>query len=344
MPTFCRHNRFIERCPICARTLPGNEPASSGAGRRTGARSASRGERGARRGRTEGLRVRHEGRAAEDGYRSELVPGLRASADAVRLAEEIAFSTARLAGLALEPPGLYAQARALAASDLERATWICFLLAYLSPAEGEDPFAGARAALEALPGPFELGGLDALDLDALPVGPRSSREPGRGAATLRAYAEWVARGGQAGGGAAPTAARSQEQAFTGDPGWSPTRRFERVFERLALPGFPGGGRFELLVTMGRLGLYELEPDSLHMGGARGGDDPATLAAKRVFGIGDPLLLERRAEVLADAAEVPLEALDLALFNWGSPHRATMGFPAEEADADAMAGVGEALGL
>ena len=26
MPTFCRHNRFLERCPICSRTLPGAPP------------------------------------------------------------------------------------------------------------------------------------------------------------------------------------------------------------------------------------------------------------------------------------------------------------------------------
>ena len=42
MPTFCRHNRFIERCPICSRTLPGAAPAT-GAGRQAViARSRSR--------------------------------------------------------------------------------------------------------------------------------------------------------------------------------------------------------------------------------------------------------------------------------------------------------------
>jgi len=51
-----------------------------------------------------------------------------------------------------------------------------------------------------------------------------------------------------------------------------------------------------------------------------------VAAKRVFGIGDPFLLERRAADLAEACQVPLEALDLALFNWGRPEdaRATLG--------------------
>ena len=75
-----------------------------------------------------------------------------------------------------------------------------------------------------------------------------------------------------------------------------------VFERLALPGFARMGRYELLVTLGRLGLYELLPDSLQLAGARGlsAEDLTTLAAKRVFGIGDPLLLERRAAALAQA--------------------------------------------
>ena len=76
------------------------------------------------------------------------------------------------------------------------------------------------------------------------------------------------------------------------------------------------------------------PDALHLGGARGlsAEDPTTLAAKRVFGIGDPLLLERRAAALADAAAVPVEALDLALANWAAPQRATLGFPAQTGDA------------
>ena len=36
-------------------------------------------------------------RAADDGYEHELVPGLRSSVDAGRLADEMAFSAARLA-------------------------------------------------------------------------------------------------------------------------------------------------------------------------------------------------------------------------------------------------------
>ena len=51
-----------------------------------------------------------------------------------------------------------------------------------------------------------------------------------------------------------------------------------------------------------------------------GDDATTLAAKRVFGIGDPILLSAARTTSPRRPEVPLEALDLALFNWGQPSR------------------------
>jgi hypothetical protein len=345
MPTFCRHNRFIERCPICSKTLPGNSTGTASSSRakapaRARARSGGDGAQ-RRRVRAEGVRVHREGRAADDGYRSELVPGLRASADALRLLEEIAFSSGRLLALAAQPPGLYGQARALAGEDLERATWMCFLLVYLCPLEGEDPFAGIRAALASAPGELP-------DLDGVPLGPRTSHDPRRGAATLIAYRQWVARGGRASVAAQPADGGdgSQAVAFTGDPAWSPQRRFERVFERLALPGFARTGRYELLVVLGRLGLYELLADSLQLAGARGlsAEDPTTQAAKRVFGIGDPLLLERRAAALAQAVEVPIETLDLALANWISPQPATLGFPPGTRDDGAFERAVAALGL
>ncbi len=342
MPTFCRHNRFIERCPICSKTLPGSSPGAASpprakrslAGSSAGANAGKR-----RRVRGDGLRVLHESRAVDDGYRSVLVPGLRASADAIRLVEEIAFSSGRLLALAADPPGVYAQVRALAATDLEHATWECFLLVYLSPLEGADPFAGVSQA---------LAGGERPDLDDVPLGPHTSHDPARGDETLIAYRQWAARGGLA-SVSVPVqgAVGTQALAFTGDPAWSPQRRFERLFERLALPGLARMGRYDLLVTLGYLGLYELLADSLHLAGARGvlgSDDPTTVAAKRVFGIGDPLLLERRAAALAQALSVPVETLDLALANWGSPQRATLGFPRETVDQLSYERAAGALGL
>ncbi len=341
MPTFCRHNRFIERCPICSKTLPGNSPSSGASPRAKSSRGVRSGGEATRRRRArgEGVRIQREGRADDDGYRSQLVPGLRASADALRLTHEIAFSAGRLLALAARPPGLYGEARALASADLERATWTCFLIAYLGPLEAGDPFAGVRMALAAPSGELP-------NLDGVPLGPRSSHDPARGSETLLAYRQWVARGGRASVSTQTTQGEgTQAAAFTGDPAWSPERRFERVFERLALPGFARTGRYELLVTLGRLELYELTPDSLHLGGARGlAEDLTTLAAKRVFGIGDPLMLERRAVALAQAAEVPIETLDLALANWHATEPATLGFPRETLDDGAFERAGAALGL
>jgi hypothetical protein len=278
------------------------------------------------------LRVRREGRAVEDGYSSPLVPGLRASADAARLAEEIAFSSGRLAALAIDPPGVYGEARALATSDLERATWICFLLAYLCPTEDEEPFASVQAVLDVAPGPGSLPGELGELLDGLALGPRGSHEQGSGARTLEAYAQWVIR---AGGPEEP-----QARAFTGDLGWTPERRFARLSERLTLPGLSRAARYELLVSLGRLGLYELSSDSLQLSSAR--EDPTTVAAKRIFGIGDPLLLDRRAAALAAGVAVPLEALDLALSNWVGPVRATLAVAAEASVEEAP--IASALGV
>jgi hypothetical protein len=73
-------------------------------------------------------------------------------------------------------------------------------------------------------------------------------------------------------------------------------------------------------------------------------DPVTDAAKRVFGIGDPLHLDRRAAALAEAISIPVEALDLALANWGADERATLGFARDCCDSDALARTREALGL
>jgi len=273
------------------------------------------------------VRVVRQERATDDGYRSELLPGLRSTADAERLIEEVAFSSGRLLALGAEPPDLYGEVRALAAHDLEQASWACFLIAYLCPLDGDDPFAGIR---EALRGDRQ----ELQDLSEIPLGPRSSHDPARGAETLNAYRNWAAQ------------SSSQRLAFAGEASWTPQRRFERLFERLALPGFSRSGRYELLSMLGALGMYELQADSLHLSGARGQsqDDPATLAAKRVFAIGDPLLLERRAAALAEAISIPVGTLEPALADWGAGRRATLGVPADTRDHDALQRARDALGL
>lgn len=347
MPTFCRHNRFIERCPICSKTLPGHTQErrggtgsrSTGAQRRsTTASAASRSS--TRRPRATGVKVYVDGRqhGVDDGYDCELVPGLRSSLDARRLAQEIGFAAGRLRELSQQPPGPYALAAELGRDgELERASWLCFLIAYLCPLNGAEPF----TAISRAPSLEQAAGVADEEIEGLAFGPRTCHAPGRGATTLRAYLAWAQRAG------------SQRSALTGEESWTPERRFERVFERLSLPGFPRFGRYELLVILGALGLYEMNADALHLaaasagrGGAAGADggDQVLAAAKRVFGIGDPLLLERRATSVAQEAGVPLAALDLALFNWYVAERATLGFSESVADTDAVARTELALGL
>jgi hypothetical protein len=335
VPNFCRHNRLLQNCPICSREQavelrplisPPPSRRSGAEGQRRPApgesppRARERGP-GARRPAV-GLRVRRLARGADDGYRCPLVPGLRSSEEAERVAGELALSAGRLRRLAEDPPGLYAEVGD-PRLDLEERTWLAFLIAYLGALEADDPFAAIRASRTS----WASGVLP--DLAGVAAGPRGAHDSARGARTLQAYRGWVERSG------------SQQAAFTGEPAWSPERRFARDYERLALPGLTRDARFELLVSLGALGVYELNAGTL----ALGGSDEVTLAAKRVLGIGETMLLERRAGELAAACGLPLAAFDLALHNWGSGTRVTGGFaPEAPLDQDALARVRAALAL
>ncbi len=259
-----------------------------------------------------GVTVRRLTRGAEDGYRSTLAPGLRSGADAERLADELAFAATRLELLQSDPPGLYREV-ADAGRPVEERTWLAFLIAYLGPLDGDEPFAGIERGRT----PWQSGELPSLE--GVPIGPRGVLDVSQGERTILAYRAWAARAG------------SQEIAFTGEPSWSPERRFDRIYERLALPGLHRGARFDLLTVLGRLGVYELRAQALELGGG----DPVTLAAKRVLGIGDSLLLERRAAELAAACQLPLEALDLGFYNWERGSRATMGLASGAEPDDAL---------
>ncbi len=293
-----------------------SRPGASGAGR---SRTASSSSRAAGTGR---VVVRRVARGADDGYRNPLVLGLKSSDDASRLGEEIALAEHRRRVLEHDPPGLY-QTVADPAGDVEERTWLAFLTAYLCPLEEDDPFSEiARVRTSWASG-------EVPDLDDVRTGPRTAHDPARGSRTLEAYRTWAARAG------------SQATAFTGDGAWNPQRRFARAFERLALPGLHRDARFDLLVTLGRLGVYDLLASSLALGGA----NDVTVGAKRALGIGDPLLLERRAGDLAHACGVSLEALDLGLHNWQRAERATLGLgPDAEPDPETLASVHAALGL
>src|SRR3954447_21115593 len=145
MPTFCRHNRLVENCPICSKkSRVESSPASRVERRPSRAESAGGRARAPRKSVSSGMTVRRMARAVDDGYEHDLVPGLRSSEDAARLADEMAFSAARLRELADAPGGLYAEVAA--GEDREEAAWLAFQIVFFSPLEGvEDPFASIAA-------------------------------------------------------------------------------------------------------------------------------------------------------------------------------------------------------
>ena len=258
------------------------------------------------------MTVRRVHRAEDDGYDNGLVPGLRSNEDARRLAEEIAFAVARLERLESDPPGLYAEVAAL--EDPREAAWLAFLIAVLSPLEGtDDPWAGINAARTT------LASGEIPDLTDVPLGPRASPDP---AAAIAAFRTWIER---------PDALLS-ETSLPAD------RRFDRLYERLGLAGLRRAQRYEFLVLLSRLGIGELDPRVLRFGEPK---DDTTLAAKRVFAIGDSQLLARRAAELVMDTGIPLGALDLALVNWALPvgqPRITSGVEVDRLDIATVAHV------
>ncbi len=320
MPTFCRHGGLIEACPICRTTIVPTPTSSSRNSRSPAKRSPKAGGAGKRATARGGLKVRQEVRAADDGYRCLLVPGLRAESEARLLARELAFASGRIALLGNDPPGLYGEAST--EPDIEEATWLAFQITLVSPLESDDPFASVRAARTT----WASG--DQPDLKGVERGPRSPVDPARVVATLDAYRRWAA------------AAGSQRDGFTGDSGWSAERRFERIFERLSLPGLGRQGRYDLLVSLGAIGLYELRAPGLLLTD----DDLTSRTAKRVFAIGDRMTLERRANALVEEAGVLHEALELALTNWQGAKPIRLGVPADTLDEAAEARALSALEL
>lgn len=329
VPTFCRHNRILENCPICSKKSPvvSSTAVRSASPPRREPRPAGAPPRAPRRSATGGMTVRHVSRAPDDGYSHDLVPGLRSSVDAGRLADELAFSAARLRELAEAPPGLYAEVAA--APDREEAAWLLFQIAFFSPLEGaRDPWAGIRVARTTW-----VSG-QAPDLSSAEFGPRTAYDPRRGDTAFTAYRAWAQRGG------------GQIAGLAGEESWTPQQRYDRAFERLSLPGFGRPHRLELLLTASALGLVgHLDVWTLKLNAAAA-TDPVILGAKRVLGIGDAVLLARRVRELAHAVGVPVACTDLALHNWAAPtpqERVTAGATVP-ADAGERAAIAQALGV
>ena len=315
MPAFCRHNRLLQNCPICTREqgTEMNPVVTSSSPRIAEPRERAPRPASSRLGPTERAGT---GSAAGRGSRG----GRGSSGVRVRKLERGAddgYGSPLVQGLR-------------SSVDAERLA-------------EEIAFAAARLVLLETDPPEPLAWIarDSADLEErtwravqFELDPAGSTEPVSWASGVGAepYRAWAARAG------------SQEAAITGEAHWSPGRRFERIFERLGSLGLLGrDARFDLLVLLGRLGLYALEAERIFLSG----ENEATWAAKRAFGIGDPLLLERRAADLAHACHVPLAALDLGLHNWnvGPARRTGRGVPEGlEPEPDLLATVRGALEL
>src|SRR5690348_3387636 len=152
---FCRHNRLTSKCPICARELREATPVRHVTVRKPGATSTPKSRAKTAKGSSSGssrgsgrLVTRQLSRAADDGYRNPLTPGLKATADAERLAIAVTQAHDRL-----DPPGPFKAIDEI--PDVEHATWLAFLLA-LAP-ELFDLLDETRPSWE-----------DSADLEALP--------------------------------------------------------------------------------------------------------------------------------------------------------------------------------
>ena len=214
-------------------------------------------------------------------------------------------------------------ARLATPPDLEEGTWTALLTVYLSPLQDEqDPFRAIRAALT----PWSGGELP--DLEGVELGPRTSHDPARGPETLVAYRQWAERAG------------SQAQALAGDGGWSASRRFERAFERLGLPGLTRAARFDLLVALGVSACTRWRPTRCSSSATTRSRSPPSASSASATASTSSDAPARSSE----AVEVPLQALDLALANWAAPERMTLGVSPDVADEDVDGRARDALDL
>jgi hypothetical protein len=203
VPLFCRHNRFEANCPICSKEQAASRrPSPSASTSRTrspsspAARRHGAGQRGGR------VITKRLARAQDDGYRHDLVPGMKATADAERLAACLAFAAARI-----ESPGPHPE---LAELDGEQATWLAFLLSLAGPE--------LRAALVAANPPWPDG-------DSAGLGPAAET-------TIAAYRAWVGRSGSQGAAIAGEPSWSPQRRFArvfdrlSLPGFARAARYE----------------------------------------------------------------------------------------------------------------------
>lgn len=306
VPTFCRHGRFEASCGICRSEKAKAEPQARSAAPRGGGTAARRpasSNPAAPKPRTRTVVTGKLSRNVDDGFRSDLLPGVRSSADVMLLAQELTKAEARLAALSSPEAGPW---NALTPFLGRRgpAFVVALTVAVASPDEAANSVATAESAVAALLAiDPSLEALDALAgasevasiLDGGPRGPRGHDAAG---AALAVPAQLATRSGG-----------SLEASLIGEQAWSPERRFARLLDRLALRGLPRAVRYDILVALGRTGVLPVQADGLHLGG-----DQVTDAAKRLFAVGEVSLLEKRAAAVVEATGVAWDAFELALWN------------------------------
>ena len=243
------------------RPAPSRRPAAG--------RSASAARRGgAGRG---GLRVSRLERGEDDGYRSAIVPGVKSSADALRLAHELAFAAARLELLSLESARALPGGRAEAVTSRSGPGWRSW-----SPTW---PRANPRTRLRA-------SGRSG------PTGPparcprSTTSRPDPGALTSRPGGGRPSRRTEP-GPSAPAASRPRSPATRRGPRSAVSPGCSSAWPFPACTGTPATS---CSFRSAGWGSMSCGAGTL----AFGGENPVTHAAKRALGIGDPLLLERRA--------------------------------------------------
>ena len=299
MPSFCRHGRLEANCKICTPEERPAPPRTSAAPRpRAG---APPGRRGAHRraDRPAGWSSGAWPASADDGYDQRARARPARDAPTPR-AWPTSWPSPRpaCAQLRADPPGPLRRGRA-----------------------GRRP-RGGDVAVPADRLPAAAGGRRAVGVDRRrprAVGDRRAAGPRRRAAPARAAPHDPARGGRdvhrlprvrrprrlAGRRAGRRAVVDARAAL---------RSRVRASGRCA--ACRARTRYDFLVTLGALGVVDVAPSSLLLGSEAA--DPTVVAAKRVFGIGDAINLQRRASDLAAAIGVEIAALDLALVNWARP--------------------------
>ncbi len=143
MPLFCRHNRPTANCPICSRELEAElrskapkkarKSSSTGTSKRrttTSGRPSASAQSTKPRRRTSGVVTKRVARAADDGYRNPLIPGVKATIEAQYLALTIVDASKRL-----EYPGPHPAVAEQ--DDRSQAVWLAFLLALVGPENSE---------------------------------------------------------------------------------------------------------------------------------------------------------------------------------------------------------------